>query len=190
MRTVVRSALAPLAAAVLLGSQTSAFAVDYLTVQQAQSQLFAQATQWSEKPVTLTAEQLSALGRLAKTEARSANWKLLHALDTSGKYLGTVVVDQVIGKYELITYAVGVDATGHVKGIEILSYRESHGSEIRLPAWRGQFTGKTAAAALKTGEDIALISGATLSCNHVTDGVRRIVVLLDVLRSSQQLPLS
>ncbi len=187
---VFSAALAPLAATVLLASHSTAFAVDYLTVQQAQSQLFAQAAQWSEKPVTLTAEQLSALGRLAKTEARSASWKLLHALDAGGRYLGTVVVDQVIGKYELITYAVGVDTTGHVRGIEILSYRESHGSEIRLPAWRGQFTGKTAAAPLKTGDDIALISGATLSCSHVTDGVRRIVVLLDVLRSSQQLPLA
>ena len=62
-----------------------------------------------------------------------------------------------------------------VKQIEILSYRESHGFEIRLPAWRKQFVGKAEGSVLQVGEDIANISGATLSCTHVTDGVRRIV---------------
>lgn len=184
----MRTALAPMAAAALLGAPGSAFAVDYLTAQQAQAQLFKAATQWTEKSVTLTPEQLQTLGKLAKTEARSAGWKLHHAWDPGGQYLGTVVVDQVIGKYELITYAVGVDAAARVQGIEILSYRESHGSEVRLPAWRAQFTGKTAASPLQTGNDIALISGATLSCQHVTDGVRRIVALLALLRNTQQLP--
>ena len=96
--------------------------------------------------------------------------------------LGWVVIDNVVGKFELITYAVGLQTDGTVKGIEVLSYRESHGHEIRLPAWRRQFVGKTAAAPLKLGEDIANISGATLSCQHVTDGVRRIVAVVDLAR--------
>jgi hypothetical protein len=69
-----------------------------------------------------------------------------------------------------------------VKQVEVLSYRESHGHETRLPAWRRQFVGKTAAAPLQVGEDIANISGATLSCTHVTEGVRRIVAVLDLAR--------
>lgn len=176
-----------IAAAVLCGASVSAFAVDYLTVAQAQAQLFP-AAQWREQSVSLTPEQLKAVSKLGDVSARSTSWKLLQATDTAGKYLGTLVVDQVIGKYELITYAVGVDAQGRVLGIEILSYRESHGAEIRLPAWRKQFVGKTSAAALKTGDDIAIISGATLSCSHVTDGVRRIVALVAVLREAGVAP--
>ena len=167
---------------------SSAFAVDYLNAEQARQLLFPAAAQWQEKNHTLSAEQLQSLSKLAGVPARSAAWVLSQALDDKGKYLGSVVVDQVIGKFELITYAVGVDAKGAVTGIEILSYRESHGSEIRLPAWRKQFAGKSLAQPIKAGDDIALISGATLSCNHVTDGVRRIVGLLALLRESGLLP--
>jgi Na+-translocating ferredoxin:NAD+ oxidoreductase RnfG subunit len=90
-----------------------------------------------------------------------------------------VVVDNVVGKFELITYAVGIALDGSVKQVEILSYRESHGGEIRLPAWRKQFGGKTLAAPIKLGDDIANISGATLSCTHVTEGIRRIVAVVE-----------
>ena len=98
--------------------------------------------------------------------------------------LGYVVVDEVIGKFELITYAVGLNRDGSVRQVEVMDYRESHGHEIRLPAWRRQFEGKTAASPIRVGEDIANISGATLSCQHVTDGVRRIVARVDALRRS------
>ncbi|MET0382678.1 MAG: FMN-binding protein [Burkholderiaceae bacterium] len=89
--------------------------------------------------------------------------------------LGRVVIDAVIGKFEQIDYAVALGTDGRVMGLEILTYRESHGAEVRLPAWRGQFTGKGPADPIHAGADIALISGATLSCTHITDGVRRIV---------------
>ena len=180
-----------LVASFLIASSTlasSAFAVDYLSAEQARKLLLPTATQWQDKTVALSAAQLAAVAQLAGLGARSVAWNVAHALDAQGRYAGSVVVDQVIGKFELITYAVGIDARGAVAGVEILSYRESHGSEIRLPAWRKQFVGKTLAQPIKTGDDIALISGATLSCNHVTDGVRRIAAVLAVLRDAGQLP--
>ena len=70
-----------------------------------------------------------------------------------------------------------------MKQVEILAYRESHGGEVRLPAWRRQFVGKTAASPLRVGDDIANISGATLSCTHVTDGVRRIVAIVELAKN-------
>jgi Na+-translocating ferredoxin:NAD+ oxidoreductase RnfG subunit len=91
-----------------------------------------------------------------------------------------VVVDEVIGKFELITYAVGVGLDGAITQIEVLSYRESHGSEIRIAGWRKQFVGKTSAAPIRVGEDIANISGATLSCKHITDGIKRVVSVVDL----------
>jgi len=101
--------------------------------------------------------------------------------------LGYVVSDAVVGKFELIGYAVGIDLAGAVTQVEILSYRESHGGEIRLPAWRRQFAGKTVESPIRVGEDIANISGATLSCSHVTDGVRRIVSVVQVAAKSGSL---
>ena len=89
--------------------------------------------------------------------------------------LGRVIVDSVLGKFEQIDYAVALDAAGKVLAVEILTYREGHGSEVRLPAWRNQFVGKTAADPVRIGSDISNISGATLSCTHITDGVHRLV---------------
>lgn len=97
------------------------------------------------------------------------------------------MIDNVVGKFELITYAVGVATDGSIKQVEILSYRESHGGEIRLPAWRQQFAGKTAQSPIKVGADIANISGATLSCTHVTEGIKRIAGLIETARSSGQI---
>ena len=165
--------VAPVALSVALVAPCSAFAVDYLSAAQAQSALFPAASSWQEQNLLLTSDQVLQLGKKTK-----AVWRLQHALDSKGKRLGTVVIDQVIGKFEFITYAVGVDNKNNVVGVEILSYRESHGSEIRLPAWRKQFVGKNSRHPIQTGEDIAIISGATLSCNHVTDGIRRIAALL------------
>lgn len=181
--------LAPLAlASGLVLASSSAFAVDYLTAEQARKALFPAAASWQEASVLLSPEQLQALAKAAQLPARSVGWKLAHAFDANHRYLGSVVVDNVVGKFELITYAVGMDARGAVAGIEVLSYRESHGGEIRLPAWRQQFVGKTAAQPLRVGDDIAGLSGATLSCTHVTDGVRRIVALWGVLRDAKTLP--
>jgi len=48
----------------------------------------------------------------------------------------------VIGKFEQIDYAVALGPDARVLAVEILAYRESHGGEVRLPAWRNQFVGK------------------------------------------------
>ena len=164
----------------------SAFAVDYLSAEQAARLMFPEADQFESRAVDLDAAELQRFEATTGVRARSAYWPL-HVAKKSGAVLGYIVTDEVIGKFELIGYAVGLTAEGAVKQIEILSYRESHGGEIRLPAWRRQFVGKTAASPIKVGEDIANISGATLSCSHVTDGVRRIVALVDLARRSGKL---
>ena len=88
---------------------------------------------------------------------------------------GWFIVDAVLGKHELITYAVGLGADGSVRGVEILEYLESYGYQIHDAAWRRQFAGKTARDPLKLDQDIRNISGATLSCRHVTDGIKRLL---------------
>lgn len=130
----------------------AAHATTYLTVAQAQHALFPGA---SFTPLV----------------GRDRIWRV-----SSG---GWFIVDEVLGKYELITYAAGLDAHGHIEGIEILEYRESHGGEVRDPRWRAQFAGKTSRDPLSLGRDIRNISGATLSCRHVTDGVKRLLALYE-----------
>jgi Na+-translocating ferredoxin:NAD+ oxidoreductase RnfG subunit len=88
---------------------------------------------------------------------------------------GIFVLDEVVGKHEFITYAVGINADGRVVGLEIVDYRESYGYEVRNADWRAQFIGKGPADPLQLTHDVRNVSGATLSCKHVTDGVKRVL---------------
>jgi Na+-translocating ferredoxin:NAD+ oxidoreductase RnfG subunit len=169
-----------LAATVCALVPASAFAVDYLTADQAAKLMFPEAERFDLREITLETSQMQQLDARG-VRARSARWSVRVA-QGGGVALGFVVVDEVIGKFELITYAVGISLDGAVKQLEVLSYRESHGHEIRLPAWRKQFVGKTSASPINVGNDIANISGATLSCNHVSEGVKRVVAVVELAR--------
>jgi hypothetical protein len=95
------------------------------------------------------------------------------------------IVDEVVGKHEMITYAVALSPTGMVTGVEILDYVESYGYEVAEPQWRNQFIGKIAADPIKLNQDIQNIGGATLSCKHLTDGIKRVTVFYDLALKNQ-----
>jgi len=140
-----------------------------MSVEQAQAAMFPGETLHADAR-QLSGEQISAIKR-ASGEAPLS--KTLKAWRTASG--GWFIVDEVVGKHEFITFALALDGTGAVKGIEILDYREAYGGEVRNAKWRAQFMGKRAGAPLRLGNEIKNISGATLSSKHVTDGVRRLL---------------
>lgn len=91
-----------------------------------------------------------------------------------------LVIDEVVGKHEMITYAVAINSNGSISDIEILEYVESYGYEVAEVQWRKQFIGKTANDPIKLNHDIQNIGRATLSCKHLTDGVKRVAVLYEL----------
>jgi hypothetical protein len=100
------------------------------------------------------------------------------AFDAQGKRVGFVLADRVVGKFELIDYAAGFGVDAAVTQVEVLAYRESHGAEIRNTAWRKQFAGRKGPSQIRFGDDIRNISGATLSCQHVTEGMQRLAAVV------------
>ena len=156
-----------------------AYGTTYMTVEQAQAEMFPGA-QLTRAFVTLTKEQASAIEKKTGVNVRKAEVQVWKSADG-----GHFIVDEAIGKHELFTIALGLNADSSVKRIEILDYKESYGYEVRNEAWRKQFTGKTSTASLKLGDDIKNISGATLSCRHVTETVKRLLATYDIaLKSS------
>lgn len=146
-----------------------AAATTYLTVEQAQQALFpGQAMQ--PIAIALTPAQAKAVQQASGLRVRDPVLRVWRAANGGWMY-----VDQVLGKHEMITYALAVDAGGAVTGLEILDYRETYGGQVRNPKWREQFVGKKAGAPLKIDVDIANLSGATLSSAHIAEGVRRLL---------------
>ena len=175
-----------LPASALIAAGCNASATQYASPEEAARRSFPEASTFKDSTAQLTPDELRAVAQAADLPARSAGWRLMTAMNGDTP-LGVVVFDAVIGKFELIDYAVGIGRDGKIKNVEILTYRESHGYEVRLPAWRKQFVGKDSSARLRVSEDINNISGATLSSVHVTDGVRRIVAVVQLLQRSGKL---
>lgn len=86
---------------------------------------------------------------------------------------GFAVVRWVRGKDQPITFLVATDTEDRLKDVDILVYREPYGGEVAYESWRRQFRGKSASDTLEVGRQIRSISGATISVNSVTAGVRR-----------------
>lgn len=159
----------PYATAVLCVVPIASHASVYLTVEQAQKLMFPHATM-QKVNVNLTPDQIKSL---KKSSGIFYAFKANQVYKTSDG--GWFIVDQVLGKHEMITYAVGLTSNGMVKQIEILEYNESYGGQVRDASWRQQFVGKTVQSPLALNKDIRNISGATLSSKHITDGVKRIL---------------
>ena len=158
----------------------TAYATEYLTVAQAQQAIFPDADQFTDAPAELSDAQRSAIEKQAGVRQR---WKkqAVWRAEKAGQFIGWFIVDDVVGKHEFITYAAGLTPDGHVRGIEILSYRETYGYQVRAPEWRQKFVGKTLADPFTLDQDIPNISGATLSSANIMKGVKRLLVLQQVV---------
>lgn len=159
-------ALVPVAS---LAITAPAYCAVYLSVEQAQKLIFPGAS-FTADFRQLTSAQASAIQKASGVSVRGRELQVWRV--QSG---GWFIVDQVVGKHEFIPFAIGLDANGNLKQIEILEYREAYGGQIMTPAWRAQFTGKHHGALLTLGKDIQNISGASLSCRHITDGIKRLL---------------
>lgn len=139
-------------AAAVASLASPAYAIQYLSIEEAQKQAFPSATHFSEVQA----------GRVWKAEA-------------GGRGIGFFIFDRVVGKHLFIDYAVALSPGGAVQKVEILQYRESYGGEVNSPSWLAQFVGKTSGSPLRINGDITNIAGATLSSTHVAEGVKRIL---------------
>jgi Na+-translocating ferredoxin:NAD+ oxidoreductase RnfG subunit len=112
-------------------------------------------------------------GQGARVDTLHVDTNTVYRLSRAGVLLGFAQVRNVKGKDQPITYLVAIDSTDALRDIDILVYREPHGGEVAYEPWRKQFRGKKSDAPLQVGKDIKNISGATISSNSVTRGVRQ-----------------
>jgi Na+-translocating ferredoxin:NAD+ oxidoreductase RnfG subunit len=179
MRDWIHRIIIPPAIVITAGA-IPCYATTYLTVEQVQKVCFPDATSFLPADVKLTSREMKAIEKESGVRVRLASQKVWRAM-ADGKFLGWLIQDEVLGKHEFINWALALNADGTVKQIEILDYRETYGYQIREEKWRQQFYGKQHGAKFKLDDDIKNISGATLSCRHITDGVKRLLSLYELV---------
>jgi Na+-translocating ferredoxin:NAD+ oxidoreductase RnfG subunit len=152
----------------LMAPANYAYSKTYLTVEQAKKVLFNN-TSMTQIDVLLTKEQMKSIKKSSKTRVRNSKMNVWKTSDG-----GWFILDNVIGKHENIDIGVALTRDGKVKGVEVLTYRETYGYQVMNKNWLAQFFGKDHGEVLKLDKQIKNISGATLSCRHITDGVNRL----------------
>jgi Na+-translocating ferredoxin:NAD+ oxidoreductase RnfG subunit len=108
----------------------------------------------------------------------------LVAASSQGKALGVAIQIEEIGKHKLITFAVGVKPDGSVQGVEVLTYRENYGIQIRVEKFLTQYKGKRWMDKIATPGDIDAVSGATYSSYAANRAVRKALAVLRVAREA------
>jgi hypothetical protein len=133
------------------------------------------------------------LGRQASAEENAIH---LHHVFHETHRLGTVVVRRVKGEYGAIELVLAVDSTGAIRGLRLQRQREPEALAAALTSetWLAAFGGKTVRDELQAGRDLPDVpSNALVSTRAVTQGVRELLILLDVAtdpRAIRQSPVS
>jgi Na+-translocating ferredoxin:NAD+ oxidoreductase RnfG subunit len=161
--------------------ESQSLAEQFLSFPEAKRLCFTNATRFEDAHVRLDTADRKVIEAAVDAKVRNSEVKFAKAWSNT-TFVGSVWLDHVIGKHELIDYVVAISPEGKVTQVEILEYREHYGGQVRQQEWRAQFQGKTAAAPLKLGRDIYNISGATLSCRHVTEGIKRVLATYNQIR--------
>ncbi len=151
----------------------------YLTATEAQKVCFPSADRFDSQPLALTRDQVKTLEERSKARVGKSLIPVWTAWRGTN-FLGVFITDQVFGKHELIDYGVAISEAGKILQVEILEYREKYGGEVRKTEWRDQFRGKNFQSPFKLNGDIYNISGATISCRHVTEGIKKVLAIFEV----------
>ena len=162
---------------------SSLFAEELIKVDEALKKMFPQAGHFDRQVISLSEEQIHNIEEAARMtfEGKHAREIVVYVAREESNIAGYALEDTVAGKLGPIHYLVGLDTSGAVSQIAILDYQEIRGRPIAKPRFLRQYRGKTFANPLQLHKDIDGITGATISSNSLTEGVRKILYINELV---------
>jgi Na+-translocating ferredoxin:NAD+ oxidoreductase RnfG subunit len=162
----------------------SGFAEELIKVEGALKKMFPAAGHFDRQIVSLSKEQIRRVEEAARLtfEGKHSDQVIVHIAREQNTVVGYAFEDTVIGKWGLIHYLVGLDTSGAGSRIIILDYQEIRGRPIAKPRFLRQYQGKTLKDTLQLRKDIDGITGATISSNSLTEGVRKILHMYELIK--------
>lgn len=116
-----------------------------------------------------------------KVEVNNEN---LFQILSQDQLLGYAYLGEAESMKEMFDYVVFFDKGLIVKKSKVLIYREDFGRQIGTRRWLSQFDGMNSASNPQYGEDIAAISGATISASSMTRAMNGVLKSLAVLQKN------
>ena len=97
-----------------------------------------------------------------------------------------VVVDNVIGKVQPITFLCIFKNDFTVYFVEILKYREAYGGEVKRRKFLEQYESKNNMSDFGLGTGVKNIAGATISVKSLNKGVHKLLLLLPKIKEAYE----
>ncbi len=132
-----------------------------------------------DRVVILSDEQKREIERRARAPLESQLWTI-HVGWKGEQITGYAVIDSHIVRTLPETFMVVIDPKGSLVRVEVLAFHEPP-EYLPTERWIGQFNGRALDDDLKLGAGIQGITGATLSAQAMTAGVRRALALVAVV---------
>lgn len=98
----------------------------------------------------------------------------LYSLSSGDSKIGFAYFSKAPSKFLLFDYFIVFNNSLVIVQSEVLVYREDYGGEIANKRWLKQFEGKINGENMEFDKDIDGISGATISCQSMTHGVKKL----------------
>jgi hypothetical protein len=151
----------------------------FLAKDEALALAFPGAERVEERVFILTDAQKTAVERRARAPLESQLWTI-HVGWKGGEVLGYAIIDSHTVRTLPETFMAVIDPKGTLRRVEVLAFHEPP-EYLPTDRWIAQFAGRGLDDDLKLGAGIQGITGATLSANAMTAGVRRALALFAVL---------
>lgn len=131
--------------------------------------------------------------RVRSVEVTGAELRDAGVAAPKGKYLvyvgqtgdhidGYAIVDDEKGQHMPITFGFMLDLDGRIRDVQVMTYREPYGDEIKDRRFLDQFVGRSLTDAIKPGVDVDGVTGATISVKSTTVAARRALALCALAR--------
>ena len=149
----------------------------YLTKKQAFEIAFPGADEIKKERLWPTKEEIRAIEEIYMYKIYETRFTFYTGIK-NGKPMGSMLIDNIIGKSFPITFMTVLNTDGTVRDVEIMVYREPQGWEVRYKSFRSQFYGKDTSS---NSNEILSISGATLSVRAIKSGVYKAMAAYKIL---------
>ena len=149
----------------------------YLTKKQAFEIAFPRADEIKKERLWPTKEEIRAIEEIYMYKIYETRFTFYTGIK-NGKSMGSMLIDNIIGKSFPITFMTVLNTDGTVRDVEIMVYREPQGWEVRYKSFRSQFYGKDTSS---NPNEILSISGATLSVRAIKSGVYKAIATYKIL---------
>jgi hypothetical protein len=148
--------------------------------------IFPDADRFDAADVILTDEMARRLDDLARSRIPE-RMVTFYTARRANEVLGYGVLQSHVVRTKRETLLVAFEPDGRIRRIVVLSFLEP--PEYKpSERWLGQFAGKAATDRLAVGDDLAPISGSTLSARGVSEQARWLLQALRLAREARRVP--